>query len=144
MATPAGIEHIMDGAQTLAILVRQEYRAEGIRFFTPDEFSQQLAYMRWPAGHVVAEHRHQPVPRTVHYTQETLFVKSGRIQVDFYSDACEHVTSRELAAGDVMLLASGGHGIEMLEESEIIEVKQGPYAGADDKVRFTARTKCRG
>ena len=44
--------------------------------------------------------------------------------------------SRILNQGDVVLLAYGGHGFEMLEDSEMIEVKQGPYAGDMDKVRF--------
>jgi hypothetical protein len=47
-----------------------------------------------------------------------------------------YLESRILSAGDVILLAFGGHGFEMLEPTEIIEVKQGPYAGDQDKTRF--------
>ena len=43
-----------------------------------------------------------------------------------------------LEQGDVILLADGGHGFKMLEDSEIIEIKQGPYSGDKDKVRFTS------
>ena len=69
-------------------------------------------------------------------TQEVLFIKSGKVRVDFYSNEQEYLESRILNAGDVILLADGGHGFKMLAPSEIIEVKQGPYCGEMDKVRF--------
>ncbi len=34
------------------------------------------------------------------------------------------------------MLSAGGHGFEMLEDAEIIEVQQGPYCGDKDKTRF--------
>ena len=82
---------------------------------------------------------HNPVPREVQYTQEVLLLKRGRLQVDFYDDRQTYLESRILEAGDVILLATGGHGFEVLEEIEMIEVKQGPYAGDKDKTRFTPR-----
>ena len=130
------IETITHNGQTLAILLRTSYQAEGIQFFTPDDFSQQLAYMNRPQGYVIAPHVHNPVLREVQYTKEVLFIKSGRVRVDFYDDGQQYLESRILEAGDVILLAFGGHGFEMLEASEIIEVKQGPYAGEADKTRF--------
>ena len=65
-----------------------------------------------------------------------LFIKSGRVRVDFYDNEQHYLQSRVLEQGDVILLADGGHGFKMLEQSEIIEVKQGPYNGERDKVRF--------
>jgi mannose-6-phosphate isomerase-like protein (cupin superfamily) len=65
-----------------------------------------------------------------------LFIKRGRLRVDFYDNDQKYLESRILQAGDVILLATGGHGFEVLEEIEMIEVKQGPYAGDDDKTRF--------
>ena len=127
------IEH--DG-QTLAIILPASYRAEGIKFFTPDDFSQQLAYMNRPSGYVIQPHVHNPVVREVEYTKEVLFIRSGRLRIDFYDDDKNYLESRILVAGDVVLLARGGHGFEMLEDCEMIEVKQGPYAGDKDKTRF--------
>jgi mannose-6-phosphate isomerase-like protein (cupin superfamily) len=72
----------------------------------------------------------------VHLTQEVLFIKSGKVRVDFYSNEQVYLESRILNQGDVILLSDGGHGFKMLEPSEIIEVKQGPYCGEQDKVRF--------
>ncbi|HHZ65727.1 MAG TPA: hypothetical protein EYN51_09585 [Flavobacteriales bacterium] len=120
----------------LAIIVYRNFKKDGIEFFTPDDFSQQLAYMNRPAGYVIDPHVHNVVRREVNLTQEVLFIKSGKVRVDFYDDNKNYLESRILESGDVILLAAGGHGFEMLEPTEMIEVKQGPYAGDQDKVRF--------
>ena len=130
------IEKIEHAAEMLALIVRDEYSKPGITFFTPDELSQQLAYMKHPAGKIIDAHVHNPVARSVEYTQETLFIKRGRLRVDFFDDDQNYLESRELKKGDVILLIRGGHGFEVLEELEMFEVKQGPYAGDEDKTRF--------
>lgn len=132
------IERIEHGSKELALIVRRSFRAEGIEFFTPGSYSQQLGYMNRPAGHVIEPHVHRPVTREVQFTKEVLFIRSGRVRVDFYSEQQEYLRSSILETGDVILLAFGGHGFEMLEPTEIIEVKQGPYAGDQDKIRFEA------
>ena len=130
------IESVHHNGNTLALILRAGYHAEGIQFFTPDDYSQQLAYMNRPKAYVIPPHVHNPVVREVHFTQEVLLIRSGRLRVDFYDDARNYLESRVLGKGDVLLLASGGHGFEMLDACEIIEVKQGPYAGEADKTRF--------
>lgn len=130
------VEQIKAGEQVVAIIIYQDYSEDGIHFFTPDNYSQQLAYMQRPEGHVIEPHVHKAVKREVTFTQEVLFIKSGKVRVDFYNDDKEYFESRVLKSGDVILLAAGGHGFEMIEKSEMIEVKQGPYAGDQDKVRF--------
>jgi mannose-6-phosphate isomerase-like protein (cupin superfamily) len=130
------IVEVRHGDRTLAILLRTDYKADGIQFFTPDNFSQQLAYMNRPQGYVIPPHVHNPVSREVHFTKEVLFVKSGKVRVDFYDDDRTYLQSRILVQGDVLLLAYGGHGFEMLEPTEMIEVKQGPYTGEADKTLF--------
>ena len=130
------IKHITYKNKLLSIIIRTQFRKDGIEFFTPNDFSQQLAYMKHPKGYAIPPHVHNLVPREVRFTQETLFIKSGRVRVDFYDDNRQYLESRILYPGDVILLATGGHGFEMLEESEMIEVKQGPYAGDQDKIRF--------
>jgi len=129
-------ENIVHAGRTLAVLLHAGYLEDGIRFFTPDDFSQQLGYMNRPQGYVIPPHVHNPVRREVQYTKEVLFIKSGKVRVDFYDDDQTYLESRILHQGDVLLLAFGGHGFEMLEPTEIIEVKQGPYAGEADKTRF--------
>lgn len=130
------VESINHQGQMLALILRAGFRTDGIEFFTPNTFSQQLGYMNRPRGYVIPPHVHNPVPREVQYTKEVLFIKSGKVRVDFYDDAQNYLESRVLSQGDVVLLAFGGHGFEMIESSEIIEVKQGPYCGDADKTRF--------
>lgn len=132
-------ENIMHNGQLLAIIIRRDFDGEGLTFFTPDEFSQQLAYMHHPAGHVIQPHVHKVVLREVYNTQEVLFVRKGRVRVTFYDEGQREVGAREVGAGDVLMLVRGGHGFEMLEPTQMFEVKQGPYAGADDKEKFSPR-----
>ena len=130
------IENIWHANTFLALILRANYHAEGIQFFTPNEFSQQLGYMNRPSGYIIPPHVHNPVTREVQFTKEVLVIKSGKVRVDFYDDDQNYLESHILNQGDIVLLAFGGHGFEMLEASEIIEVKQGPYAGEADKTRF--------
>ena len=137
------LEEIRHGEQLLAIIVRSNFEKSGLHFFTPDDFSQQLAYMHHPVGKLIEPHIHNFVPRAVNMTQEVLIVRRGKIRVDFYGSDCDYLRSRVLEAGDIVLLASGGHGFEVLEDLEMVEVKQGPYAGVADKVRFQSIEKGR-
>lgn len=130
------IERIENAGKELALIIRHNYHKDGIEFFTPGTYSQQIGYMNRPAGYVIPPHVHNPVVREVQYTKEVLFIRSGRLRVDFYSEEQEYLESAFLESGDIILLAYGGHGFEMQEPTEIIEVKQGPYAGDQDKTRF--------
>ena len=87
-------------------------------------------------GYVIPPHVHNIVQRKVRVTQEVLYIKSGKVRVDFYDDDKNYLESKVLNTGDVILLAYGGHGFQMIEKSEIIEIKQGPYDGDNDKTRF--------
>lgn len=132
------IEYIKKDEQTLAVIIKASYKKEGIEFFTPGDFSQQLGYMNRKKGYSIPPHTHNLVERKVHLTQEVLYIKSGKVRVDFYDEDQTYLESRIVEKGDVILLASGGHGFQMLEDSEMIEVKQGPYCGEEDKVRFSS------
>ncbi|MES2883814.1 MAG: hypothetical protein V4709_03360 [Pseudomonadota bacterium] len=139
MTTPTesgALETISHDGMMLAVLLRAGFNQPGIHFFTPGTFSQQLAYMQHPSGKVIAPHYHNPIPREVTYTQEVLVIRRGRLRVDFYTREPRYLESRVLEAGDVILLAGGGHGFEVLEALEMVEIKQGPYFGDEDKTRF--------
>ena len=120
----------------LAIIIRNDYYKEGIEFFTNEYDSQQLGYMSRQKDYTILPHCHNIVPREVHLTQEVLYIKKGKVRVDFYDNEKKYAYSSILNKGDVVLLADGGHGFKMIEDSEIIEIKQGPYCGEEDKVRF--------
>ena len=132
------VEEIWSEGELIALIVSRTFRQDGITFFTGAELSQQLAFMRHPAGKEILPHVHNPVPREVAYTQEVLVLRKGKMRVDFYSNSQTYLYSRILESGDVILLATGGHGFEVLEEVEMFEIKQGPYAGELDKSRFEA------
>lgn len=134
------VENIIYKNQVLAIIVRNSSSNEyGIKFFTPSDYSQQLAYMHYPKGKAIEPHVHNMIERQIHYTKEVLFIKRGKLKVDFYNDEKEYIKSAVISAGDVILLATGGHGFEILEELEMFEVKQGPYSGDHDKTRFVPK-----
>lgn len=133
------IEKVESGTELIALVIRSGFRSDGIEFFTPESFSQQLAYMNRPTGYHVAPHRHREIQREVMRTQEVLFIKSGRVRVELYDRNDRYLEQLVLTAGDTILLAGGGHGITMLEPTEMIEVKQGPYSGKNDKIAITTR-----
>lgn len=130
------VEEIKKKEKLLAMIIRNNHECEGVDFITPGDYSQQVAYMHHPEGKVIDAHVHNVVHRDVLMTQEVLFIKKGKLRVDFYDDYQDYLESRILDAGDVILLISGGHGFKALEELEMIEVKQGPYSGDMDKKRF--------
>lgn len=132
----AGIEIIKENDEMLAIIIRRDFSTEGIQFFTPPRFSQQLAYMHHKKGKRIKPHSHNPIIREIRFTQEVLVIKRGRLKVDLYRDDKTFHSTHILEGGDVILLASGGHGFEVLEDIEMIEVKQGPYGGDLDKTHF--------
>ena len=130
------IERIVENDILIAIIIRDDYTNDGITFFTPDDFSQQLAYMSHKKGKIIDPHVHNKVVREVHFTQEVLIVKKGKIKVDLYDSDRKFLVEKVLGGGDIILLANGGHGFEVLEDAEFLEVKQGPYTGDKDKTRF--------
>ncbi len=130
------LENIVDGLEPIALIIRAGFDADGLHFFTPDSFSQQVAYMRHPKDKVITPHVHNLVARQVLYTQEVLWVRKGKVEVNLYTSRKSFLTSRVLGAGDLILLCGGGHSFRMLEETSMIEIKQGPYAGEKDKITF--------
>jgi hypothetical protein len=131
------IEFIRNNDIILAIIISHDHHEDGLNFITPENFSQQLAYMHHPVGKIIQPHIHRALKREISYTQEVLVIKRGKLRVDFYSPNQVYLLSRILITGDTILLASAGHGFEVLDEIEMIEIKQGPYGGSnEDKIRF--------
>jgi hypothetical protein len=130
-------EEIKHEGKLIAIIVKADFQSEGIEFFSPSDFSQQLGFLPHKKGRVIPAHFHVKVQREINLTQEVLFIRKGRMRVNLYTREKEFITSRELCTGDTLFLCSGGHGFEMLEDTQMIEVKQGPYSGKEgDKVVF--------
>jgi hypothetical protein len=127
---------IVDKDKIIAIYIDRDFKFDGIKFLSDPRYSQQVGYMSRPKGYSIPRHIHNRVERQVFYTQEVLFVKSGCVQVELYNDEQELVDTIIMQPTEAIFLVSGGHGFTFLEESELIECKQGPYAGDKDKRRF--------
>ena len=126
-----------DGGVTLALLITSTADfPPGHNFLTDEPDPLQFAVFNHPAGHQIQRHWHPPVLRELVTTSEVLFIKSGRVLVSIYDTNLNLVVNRELHSQDVAVLFSGGHGFEILESATILEVKQGPYAGINDKTLF--------
>ena len=131
-----GVEEVYAGRALIALVVRLQHEPEQTEFLTTKDMSQQVGFICNPAGAMIAPHVHNPVRRTIVGTSEAIFVRRGRVRLDLYDEDRRLVTSRALDAGDLVFLVSGGHGFEILEDAVLLEVKQGPYLGENDKTRF--------
>lgn len=122
--------HITESGKLLAIYIPSNFeRGPGISFLTGDSSEFQLGLMRREQGYVIPEHTHQPIRRETNHTSEFLWIREGRVKVSLRHEG----KTRELImeSGDAILFFGGTHGFEMLEDSEILEVKQGPYLGRE-------------
>ena len=127
---------ISSQGRVIAFIVKARFKAKGVHFFTPDDFSQQFAYISWPKGHVINSHIHPPAVRSIRNHQEVIFIKKGKIRVDFYDRGKRYIESRIVGKGDILFLASGGHGYQMMKDAEMVEVKQGPFLKTIQPLRF--------
>jgi hypothetical protein len=125
-----------DDGKTIAILITRETAFSETTFVSPPEIPLQLGFVVHGAGGQVPAHCHMPIDRRISITCEFLWVRKGRCEVDLFDDERKLVTTRELRAGDAILLLSGGHGFRMIEDTVLAEVKQGPYIGLAEKERF--------
>lgn len=130
------VEHIVSDGKPLAYIIRAELSPRTTTFLTPAEFKQQVGFVVYPAGGEIQRHVHRPLERNLVGTSEVIIVRRGRCEIDIYNDERSLVASRELREGDVMLMVGGGHGFHMLEDTVLLEVKQGPYTGIDEKEHF--------
>lgn len=130
------LKQIFHENKLIAFIIQNDYTNDGIKFFTDNDSAQQIGYMKHPKSTVIKAHVHNVIKREVSVTQEVLILKKGQMRLDLYSDDKRYIESVVMNAGDIVFLASGGHGIKCLDEVEMIEVKQGPYLGEADKVRF--------
>ncbi len=116
---------------------------EALAFHSADADFLQVGTWSYKAGRQLAAHRHNPVPREVGHTQELVFVRRGRLAATIYALDDTPVERIELRAGDVLVLLHGGHGYEILEDdTQVLEVKNGPYVGAEtDRTRLGEERK---
>ncbi len=115
------------------VLYSNFHLREGIEFFTDENSEFQMGYMNRPKNYEVKPHVHCRQLRKIYQTSEVLIVKTGSICVSFFDYSGELVSTQELFAGDICMFLAGGHGVKFMEESDLIEIKQGPHNSSRDK-----------
>lgn len=130
------VERVTHNGDLYGIIVRQEYSTEGVEFFTSETFPLQLGINSRKEGEIIEPHQHKAVNREITRIQEVLFFREGQAEVTLFTDEQTPITSVVVEAGDVIMFAKGGHSLKMLADTELVEVKQGPYLGDEDKERF--------
>ena len=134
--SPKQSETILHQGKVVCMIVRAEPTPSETTFYTPDHLNIQVGKIVYPAGSEIPRHVHHPVIRHVSGTAEVLIVQKGRMIVDLYREDHELLCSRHIGAGDVLVLLGVGHGFRLLDDTVLIEVKQGPYFGPHEKEQF--------
>ena len=131
------IETICADGVVLAYIARGDDVPETTRFLTPEGCNLQVGHVVYRAGGQIARHMHLPLERYIVGTTEVLVVERGRCEVDVYASDRSVVATRELHKGDILIAISGGHAFRLIEDTVLLEIKQGPYLGdQSDKERF--------
>jgi mannose-6-phosphate isomerase-like protein (cupin superfamily) len=130
------LETIALDGRVLAYIARRAELPQQTLFLTPDDCNLQVGHVVYPAGGEIARHMHLPVERHLVGTTEVLMVERGRCEVDVFGPERQLVTTCELGPGDMLIAVGGGHGFRLLEDTVLLEIKQGPYPGGAEKERF--------
>jgi len=126
------IETIEYNNERLAYIIRKDIEVEEKEFFgSPDDFLQ-VGYMNLKRGDILKPHIHKPQNKIITKNQEVLYIVSGKMKVNFYNRVPQKIVDIILTDGDLIVLSAGGHGFEFLEDTKMIEVKQGPYTVRDN------------
>jgi len=125
------LEYVRHKNATVAIILRKEFSKEGACFFTTNEDTFQFGVLQYEKDKNIQAHKHIRIKREIDVVCEVLFIQTGKVEVTFYDGSDKKITSVILNAGDTILMKDYGHGFKLLENSKIIEVKQGPYLGKD-------------
>ena len=116
---------------TLIAIRYKKFKNDATPLTDPSEPLQVVAF-KVRKGKYTKAHIHTPRKRTTQKLQECLVVVSGKIKIDLYTSGKIYFKSIYLSSGQAVVLVSGGHAVHVLQDSEIFEIKNGPYL--DDKV----------
>ena len=130
------VEIISRNGQPLCYVIRKDVHPDKTTFITPPDGKQQVGFIVYQKGGVIARHTHKPLERRIVGMAEVVVVRSGHCLIEVYDDSLSLVTTRDLFEGDVVLMVGGGHGFQVIDDTVLLEIKQGPYLGKDDKELF--------
>ena len=134
------VEHIRDGGDTIAMIFHNHPIEPGAHFYSEDDSSLQVGKQLRLKWEEIKPHRHLPVKAAREQPlREVLYIEKGKVKINFYDDRWKEISSRVLNQGDMILLIKGGHGFEMLEETVMVEIKEGPYNPASTQKRDSGK-----
>ena len=123
------IEKIEWEVEVLVLIPHQSYEPKGANFITSQDNPLQLGILKHQQGHKIKPHIHKNSPKTIN---EVLHIAYEKVETGFYESGGKKIGGTVLNSGDTILLLSWGHGFNILEDSKIIEVKQGPYHSVEE------------
>lgn len=128
---------IRSGDLVLAVYVPGDWR-DGLQFYSREGDFVQVGTWRYAAGQMLKAHKHNRVNRSITHTQEVVFIRKGALRATVYDPEGKAVEQILLREGDTLVLLNGGHGYEILDnDTQVLEVKNGPYPGAEaDRTRL--------
>ena len=126
------IERVSHKGVLIAVLIRNDFEGSGVNFVSEPDFPLQVAVSFYEKGKIIKPHVHMPRNIEISQVQEVVFMQSGKARITLYSEVGEKFKVLDVNGGDIIFFVSGGHGIEMLEDTKLSEVKQGPYAGKEN------------
>ena len=130
------IEIIDYNNQRYACIIRKDINIEGKKFFSSPKDFLQVGYMNLKKDETLRPHIHKPQNKNIYENQEVLYLVSGKMKVSFYDKIPKKINEAYLTSGDLIILLSGGHGFKFLEDTIMIEIKQGPYNGQNNDKMF--------
>lgn len=124
-----------DGS-VLAYIIRADFSSDITSFVTPPEHNFQVGLVVHQQDSSIQSHFHRTIDRHISNTSEVLVVRKGRCEIDVFDGNKMLIETLQMNVGDVMVMVAGGHGFRMLEDTVLLEIKQGPYIGIEEKERF--------
>lgn len=105
---------------------------EGLSFCSNDEDFIQVGTWNYEKGRYLAAHNHNIVERKINRTNEVIIILDGKLKIDIYDENDEKIAELEAKKNDLLIMINGGHGYHILEDNtKVIEIKNGPYLGAE-------------
>ena len=126
------METVEKNSITLGLIIKS--LSEGSVPVTKENEPLQLVTLKHSSGVILKAHKHTPKIRTTNNLQECLIIKKGKISVGIYDQSDNFFKKITLSTGDAYIVMNGGIEINFLEDSEILEIKNGPFF--EDKVNI--------
>jgi len=131
------IEKVESSKKLIALIYRSNIKVDGVKFLTDRKNPFQVGIHNRQKGVSLPPHIHRlDSLLTIKTVQEFLYVVDGKIRVTLFTEKGKKITRKTLSPGDSILIISGGHGVDFLEDARIIELKQGPYPGPSKAKHF--------